>query len=419
MTSNKIIQKRLEHLFRREYSKLCASLIHRFGPQYIQTIEDSVQDSLIKAMQIWGYTDIPVNPSAWLYKVATNRTLDVLKREHKKRPFNESLEDVSIEHPFNGNIDEVNDELLKMIFATCHPSLSPSEQIMLSLKLLCGFNVEEISRALVKKSGAVKKSLSRAKAKFRKTISGFEIPEDKIEQKQRLENVLKVLYLMFNEGYKATSGQNLIKEDICEEAVRLAYILRSHSNFNTPEVNALLALMCFNLSRFSSRQDPQMHLITLEYQDRRKWDKSYISMGVCFLSNSAEGENLSKYHLESGIASLYIIPKKYSDTDWREILRLYNLLIKSDPSLSAKLNRIVVLSKVQNPQVALLELNQLHKKHPKIESHIYFAIKADLEYKCGKNTSSKNSLNKALALTRNEIEKKFLENKLKTISADI
>jgi len=415
MTVNNFVKEKIDHLFRREYGKLCASLTHRFGTQNIQIIEDSVQDTLIKAMQIWGYKEIPENPSAWLYKVASNRALDILKRENRSNSISEAFEQVLTEQPFSENIDEVNDELLRMIFATCHPNLSVTEQIMLSLKLLCGFGVDEISRALMKNREAVKKGLTRAKVKFRKTVSLLEIPEGEKEQKQRLENVLKVLYLMFNEGYKATSGQNLVNVDLCEEAVRLAYILHNHSSYNTPEVHALLALMCFNLARFSSRQNPQMQLITLEHQDRQKWDQNYISLGICFLSKSAEGDNLSKYHLESGIASLYIMPKTYSETNWTEILYLYNLLIETDPSLSAKLNRIVVLSKVENSSIALEELIRLHKNFPKIESYIYYAIKSELENSSAKRNDSIESLYKAIDLTSNEIEKKFLENKLKTI----
>ncbi|KAA3617779.1 MAG: sigma-70 family RNA polymerase sigma factor [Calditrichaeota bacterium] len=408
-------QKKIEHLFRREYVKICASLSHRFGIQNIQIVEDSVQDALIKAMQVWGYTDIPDNPSAWLYKVASNRALDILRRENKSNTFPEYLNDSLVEEPFSEDIDQVNDDLLKMIFTTCHPVLSTQEQIMLSLKLLCGFSIDEISRALVKQNEAVKKSLTRAKGKFRSISKGFELPQDGEEQKERLEVVLKVLYLMFTEGYKATSGQNLIKSDVCEEAIRLTYILSNHSRYNSPQVFALLALMCFNYARFSSRQDPQMHLVTLKDQDRNNWDKNYINMGVCYLSMSAKGSDLSKYHLESGIASLYIMPEKYSETNWPEILRLYDLLVEIDPSLSAKLNRIVVLSKVKNCKIALNELNLLHKNYPKIETHLFFAIRAELEQSCALIEHAIKSLYKAIELAQNEIEKRFLEAKLKTV----
>jgi RNA polymerase sigma factor (sigma-70 family) len=411
MSKNNQIHNKIDHLFRREYGKICASLTRRFGIKNLQVIEDAVQDALIKAMQVWGFTSIPANPSAWLYKVAANRALDILKRDKKSSTFGEETEIILSSSPNQDNDDWVDDSLLEMIFATCHPCLSPTEQILLSLKLLCGFNVQEISRALVRNNESVKKSLTRAKNKIRNLRVEFSIPEEVTEQKQRLENVLRVVYLMFNEGYKATAGNTLMREDVCEEAVRLANILQSYPKFDLPEVNALLALMCFNLSRFSTRQDSEMQLITLEFQDRRLWDKNYINMAVCFLRKSARGENLSKYHLEAAIASLYIIPKKYADTNWAEILRLYNLLIISDFSLSAKLNRIVVLAKVNGAGMALKELSELYHDYPKIESHTYFAIKADLEIQIGDVNKAIKSLNESIIRANNEIEKKFLRNK--------
>ncbi len=366
MAPNNQIHNKIDHLFRREYGKICASLTGRFGIKNLQLVEDAVQDALIKAMQVWGFTSIPANPSAWLYKVAANRVIDNLKRVQKSSAL---CAETEIFIGFSDNVDDewINDSLLKMIFATCHPCLSSTEQITLSLKLLCGFNVPEISRALIKKTEAVKKSLLRAK--------------------------------------------NKIREDVCEEAVRLAYILQSHPNFDTPEVNALLALMCFNLSRFATRQGSEMQLITLEFQDRELWDKNYINMAIRFLSKSAREENLSKYHLEAAIASLYVMPQKFEDTDWPEILRLYNMLTISDFSLSAKLNRIVVLAKVNGAVTALKELDQLYHDYPKIESHTFFAIKANLELEVGEVNKAIKSLDESILRANNAIEIKFLRNK--------
>ena len=267
----------IDHLFRHEYGKIVAVLTARYGAAMIDRIEDAVQDALLRAMQMWGYQQPPANPSAWLYRVANNRLIDLLRRENRLDAIDRLPESPAVPPSLADPQAEnaVADELLQMIFACCQPSLNPSEQIALSLKLLCGLSVKEIARALLKKEAAIKKSITRAKAKLQQMEDPLAVPRGGALQK-RLEAVLQVLYLLFNEGYKSTAGDTLIKKDICEEAIRLAGILYQNPYSRTPALNALLALMCFNAARLDARVSGANELLTLADQDRGLWDDSYI-----------------------------------------------------------------------------------------------------------------------------------------------
>lgn len=403
----------ISHLFRHEYGRIVAYLTNRYTSQKIDLIEDAVQEALLKAMRVWGYQTIPNNPSAWLYRVANNHLIDQLRRERKSVEFNlpeQSLAAPPVENEMEIN-DDLGDEQLKMIFACCHPAMSVTEQLILSLKLLCGLNILEISSALIKKEDAVKKAIVRAKKKFKEKVGKLTVPQGR-ELRKRLGVVLKVIYLLFNEGYKATEGKSLIKRDICEEAIRLAGILHRNPFCNTPELNALLALMCFNASRFDARLSPENELVTLENQDRKLWDQGYIRWGMHFLSESSYGINISEYHLEAGIASFYAIAGSFEETNWKAILTLYDLLVKVNRSPLVALNRLVVLEKVKGAKVALQEIQELEKEKSLRDNYLLYSIKADLQLSLNNRKEAGRLLKQAIGLTGNIIEKRFLENKL-------
>lgn len=417
MDNMKRLNSSLDHLFRHEYSKLVALLAGKYAARNIDLIEDAVQDALLKAMQVWSYHhSIPDNPTAWLYRVANNRLIDLLRRQKFQVDVNHEIFLNAGADPALPDFDQVlPDEMLTMIFACCHPSLAETEQIMLSLKLLGGLSVREIAASLFKKEAAVKKVIYRAKQKFKSKSIELQ-PPDNTDLAKRLQVVLKVLYLMFNEGYKATEGNQLIKKEICEEAIRLAYLLHQHRFQETPHLNALLALMCFNAARFDTRIDDKGNLLTLAHQQRKKWDQEYIRWGLHFQQLSARGREISEYHLEAGIASLYVTAPSFPETDWPAILLHYDALIQHNPSPVIALNRAVVLGKVEGPEKALAAISELEARPGLQKHHLLYSIKADLLLLQEKHQSAAALLTRAIDLTGNAIEKRFLRNKLAEIS---
>lgn len=396
------------HLFRSEYAKLVSHLTSKFGTSKIDAIEDAVQEALLKAMQMWSFKEIPDNPGKWLYRVSYNSIIDHLRRANKTVMFNPEIMNDYLEEDYVFDDNKMDDQL-KMIFACCHPSMTETDRMMLSLKLLCGFSNKEIGRALFKNDDAVKKGLTRAKQKFKTEIGELSLPTES-ELPSRLDSVLQVVYLIFNNGYTAYEGEHVLKKDVCEEALRLAGMLYVNPNCSTSEVKALIALMSFNLSRFDARTSAKGDLIPLKDQDRTLWDMDLIELGSRFIAESSVVNSYSNYHLQAAIAREYSISSSYETIDWEVILAVYSVLVKQSNSSIAALNRLVVLSKVKGDKLALKELLELDHKELS-GNHLYYSIKGEFE----KNLSMKSykgSILKAISLTNNSREKEFLRLKL-------
>ncbi len=407
------INQTLDHLFRNEYGKLVALLTNKFGISFLEQIEDAAQDTFLKAMQVWGYQSIPDNPTAWLFRVAQNRLIDVLRRDKKSNLMGDN--------PFphtdtsNGNDvtldDMIEDSQLKMVFACCHPSLSQEHQIVLSLKLIGGFSNKELAEALLKKEDAVAKSFTRAKKQFREKVRFLQIPVQ-MGLQSRLFQVLRVIYLLFTEGYAATTGEQLLKKDICYEALRLALLLRDNKYCGHPNLEALIALMCFHASRFDARLDEEGELISLEHHDRKRYNQELIQIGIFHLESASTKEGLpSMYHLEAARSYYHCTAKYFEETDWKNILHLYDLQLRQQNSPMVALNRIVAYEKINGAKEALISLSKLEKESGFKESGLYYAIKAELL----KKMDDKNylaTLKKAIALTENELVRKHLKKKL-------
>lgn len=405
----------IDHLFRRVYGQLVAQFTARYTSRYIDLIEDSVQEALIKAMRVWPFSGgEPANPEGWLYRVANNHLIDQMRRNQRSVGYDAQVD--GLEETPAGTEEiylegELQDEQLKMIFACCHPELNEKERLILSLKLLGGLGTREIAGALLKKPEAIKKAITRAKEKFRDKVGHLEVPHGS-GLKPRLYSVLRVIYLMFNEGYKASEGEFLIKKEVCDEAIRLALILEQHPNCNIPELNALIALMYFNASRFEARIDATGNLVTLENQDRKLWNKEMINWGMHFINKSAEGVVRSEYHFLAGIASFYATAESFPKTNWESILLLYDWLLHYNPNPMAALNRIVVVEKVKGPQVALAELETLANTKEIKDHYLFHAIQADLHFAEGNLEAAICSLKAGIELAGNALERRFMENKL-------
>ena len=411
---NSVPQDTVEHLFRNEYGKVVAILANKFGISYVEQVEDAVQDTFLKAMQIWGYKGIPDNPTAWLYRVAHNQLIDRLRRDKKMVQSGEThiFDQGELEQGELYLDDVLSDSQLKMIFACCDPALSTEHQLILSLKLIGGFGNAELAKALLKKEGAVAKSYTRAKQKFKKEVQWVKAPVE-MGLQSRLFVVLRVIYLLFTEGYSVTSGSQVLKRDICYEAMRLALLLKENAYCQHPNLEALIALMCFHAARFDARLDAQGEMVDLEHQDRSKYNRELIRIGIRHLENSDTEDRLpSNYHLEAAVSYYHSTAKTYAETDWKSILRLYDLQLQRQFSPMVALNRIVPCEKVKGPQKALSQLNALQKRSDYEAVPLFHAIKAELLHELGKPGKSNATLKKAIALTDNDLMKRHLERKL-------
>lgn len=408
-------KKQLENLFRYEYGRIIGVLISKFGPSNIEKIEDAVQDTLLKAMQVWGYKDVPDNPTSWLYRVATNKLIDELRRDRKMLLNAEVRTILTENHPRIPEIvleNAISDSQLKMIFACCHPSLSVDYQIILSLKLIGGFGNKEIAKALLKKEESVAKSYTRAKKQLKSNITTLDIPIE-MGLQSRLSIVVKVIYLLFSEGYASSIGSDIIKRDICLEAIRLALLLSENEYCNKPNVNALLALMCFHTSRFEARVNEHMELVDLEHQDRSKYDKNLIAIGIAHLENASKAvHEPSNYHLEAAVSYYHCIASTFQVTDWNSILQLYNLQLKRQYSPVVQLNRIVPYYKVYGAKKAMEQLRVLEETEYFKVSALYYAIKAELFSQLGNINETASALKNAINLTANEMERKHFTKKM-------
>lgn len=406
--------KAIEHLFRTEYGKVVALLTHKFGTSYLEQVEDATQDTFVKAMQVWAYQSIPDNPTAWLYRVASNRLIDVLRRD-KKIEYGaiEELVPKDVELSAEPTLGQsISDSQLKMIFACCHPALSQEYQIILSLKLIGGFSNKELADALLKKEETVAKSFTRAKKKFREEVQLLKIPVQ-MGLQNRLFQVLRVIYLLFSEGYAATSGSQIIKRDICYEALRLTLLLKENNYCQHPNLNALIALMCFHASRFDARLDEAGELVTLEHHDRSKYNQELISIGIRHLEQAGTLDRTpSDYHLEAARSYYHSMAKTFEETDWKSILYLYDVQLKLFYSPMAALNRIIPFYQVHGAKEGLAELESLKSKSDLEGQGLYHAIKAELFYELSNKTEQQSALKKAITLTENELVKRHYEKKM-------
>jgi RNA polymerase sigma-70 factor (ECF subfamily) len=402
----------IPHLFRTEFSKIAAVLSKTFGIDHIEVAEDIASETFLSALETWTYRGIPQNPTAWLYTVAKNKTKNYLARN---KIFTEKIAP-QLKHS-SLEIDEleidlseknINDSQLQMLFALCHPSIPQEAQIGLALRILCGFGIDEIAIAFLTSKETINKRLFRAKEKLRDEQIAIEYPGDG-EINKRLETVLRTLYLLYSEGYYSESKDTIVREDLCTEAMRLTSLLIGNGPTNLPEVNALYALMCFHSSRFPARKDENGEIILYTDQDESLWDQSLIEKGAFFLHQASRGEQVSKYHLEAGIAYWHTI-KADTREKWENILQLYNRLLQVEYSPVAALNRTYALSKANGKEEAIIEAEKLRLA----DNHFYFTLLGEL-YSGIDNSKAKEYFEKAVALAKTQTDKQTIRKKIEKI----
>jgi RNA polymerase sigma factor (sigma-70 family) len=405
-------QELIPRLFRTESNNITSVLCKYLGVGNIGAAEDIVSETFLTALETWPYKGVPPNPVAWLYTVAKNKTLNYINRNHifatTVAPLikNNDLEMIS-EQP-DLSLENIYDSQLQMLFAICHPAIPVESQVGLSLRILCGFGIDEIASAMLSNRETINKRLFRAKEKLREENVRIEMPPE-TEINDRLEAVLTTIYLLFNEGYYSESNDEIIREDLCVEAMRLAYLLTQNKSTNQPAVNALLALMCFHSSRLKARKNSNGEMVLYDQQDESLWNRELISKGVGYLNAASTGDKISRYHLEAGIAYWNTIKTDSADK-WENILSLYNQLIMMEYSPVAALNRIYALSKVKGRAVALEEAEKLDMKN----NHFYFTLLGEL-YRDTDNEMALRNYRKALSLAKTAADRLTLSKNITTL----
>lgn len=397
----------IPHLFRIEYRKIVSVLCKHFGFDQVEIAEDIASDTFLTAAQTWPLKGIPDEPVAWLYSVARNKAKNYLQRD---RVFESKVTPVlKIDAPDVYEIDlspqNISDSQLQMMFAICHPAISPEAQIGLSLRILCGFGIDEIADAFLTGKETINKRLFRARETLRKEKITIGLPAPG-EIDARLGNVLTTLYLLFSEGYYSTSQQQTLRRELCLEAMRLCYMLVENQYTRKPPVYALLALMCFHTSRFDARVGDHGEFILYDEQDTRLWNQELIAKGAQFLHNATVGNTVSKYHLEASIA-YWNTKKEDTREKWENILQLYNHLLHWEYSPIAALNRTYALSKVRGKQEAIHEAEKLKL----VTNHFYYTLLGELYTGIDTDKARENFLH-AIALARTSTDKQIIQKKM-------
>jgi RNA polymerase sigma-70 factor (ECF subfamily) len=409
----------LDHLFRRQAAQMVATLTRVIGARNLTIAEEAVQDALVTALQQWPFRGVPDNTAAWLFRVARNRALDRLRHERiisDKAPavtdaYRTRGHEPSVEAQLSRELPSLEDDQLTMMFLTCHPVVPPEARVALTLKIVGGFSVHEIARAYVVQESAIAQRLVRAKRLLREQDVTFGQPTG-VEMAERLDSVLEAIYLMFNEGYSATAGDALVREDISAEAIRLASFVVHHPATSAPRAWALLALLLFHAARFAGRTNTRGDVFRLRDQDRTTWDRRLINQALQAMDRAAAGDEISNYHLEAEIAACHALAPTWADTDWGRIVACYDRLLALTQSPIVRLNRAIALAQVQGAQAAIAEVEAIARAGVLDGYHLLPAALAELWRELGDSARAAHYYRDALACPLSAPERRFLSSRL-------
>jgi RNA polymerase sigma-70 factor (ECF subfamily) len=412
-------ERLVEHLFRHQAGRMVARLTRLLGPAHVGLAEETVQEAMLRALQTWPYQGIPDNAAGWLFRVAHNIAIDAVRRG---TTFGEKTDAIVAELAQSsigsaGDLDDqVGDDELRMIFMCCHPAVSRDASVALSLKTIGGFSVREIARAFLADEAAIAQRLVRAKRQIRDRRLTLDLPRG-AELARRLDSVLEVLYFMFNEGYAAHDGAELIRQDLCFEALRLGQLVAG-SPMAAPRVHALVALMALQAARLPARVDAAGDLVLLEDQDRSRWDERLIALGFHHFDRSIGGRDLSEYHVQAAIAATHARASDARSVDWPLILELYDQLLSLNPSPIVALNRAVAVSKVRGAAEALAAIEPIEHDPKLRDYHLLLAVRGQLLADVGRPVDAAECFRAALECACSEPERRLIARRLARIGAD-
>jgi len=406
------VQRLVDSLARDSTSRLVAALARRLGAGRIAIAEDAVQHALLQALSSWPFKGVPDKPAAWLAVVARNRALDLLRHEARNVALDDEAFPVELHPPASdGHFDrELSDDELALLFAVCHPALSPEMRVTFALKTVCGLTVPQIASGLLSEPTAIAQRLVRARKQLESAGVAIEAPPPEALP-ERAESVRTALYLMFNEGYSASSGEALVQPEFCVEAVRLARALAQHPVTAGPASDALAALLALTAARLPTRVGPDGVAQLLEDQPRSQWDRGLIALGFAHLERSAGGEELTVWHLRAEIASLHAVAPSTEATDWRRIVDVYDQLHALDPSPVVELARAVAVGRAEGPAAGLAAL-------PDADGNPYVhAARGQFLAELGRRAEACTHLARALELAHTTPERSLMARRLAVLSS--
>ena len=410
VTDARDVRENIDSIYRSESRRVLATLIRLLGD--FDLAEDALHDAFIAASERWPVDGLPSNPRAWLVSTGRFKAIDAIRRRSR---FNASLGelaerlDTETAPPEVLSDDEVEDDQLRLIFTCCHPALPGDAQVALTLREVCGLTTEEIAHAFLTATPTVAQRIVRAKAKIRDAKIPYQVPSRK-ELPERLDIVLRVIYLVFNEGYSASSGESLTRRDLSGEAIRLGRLLIEL--LPDPEALGLLALMLIQESRREARTSPSGELVLLDDQDRSLWDRGHIEEGKALVEQAFSSQTIGPFTIQAAIASVHADASHASDTDWGRIVALYDLLMRADPSPVVELNRAVAVAMRDGPSEGLELIEAILDRGDLAEYHLAHAARAELCRRLNRTSDARASFRRALELTKQLPERRFLERRL-------
>lgn len=400
----------IESIYRAESRRVFATLVRLLGD--FDAAEEALHEAFRAALEQWPREGIPANPRAWLVSAGRFKAIDQMRRQARI----EALDDEAAENipaPEDPEAEDIGDDRLRLIFTCCHPALHPDAQVALTLREVCGLTTEEIARAFLSSAPTLAQRIVRAKNKIRDAKIPYQVPEP-AELPQRLDSVLRVIYLVFNEGYAASSGATLTRHDLSGEAIRLARLLAGL--LPEPEAMALLALMLLHESRRAARSNADGDLVLLEDQDRSLWDRSLITEGTALVERALATRRVGPYALQAAISAVHAEAATAADTDWAQITGLYDLLLRIEPSPVVELNRAVAVAMRDGPEAGLVLVDALLERGELAGYRLAHAARADFCRRLGRRDEARSAYQRALALTRQEPERRFLERRLAALA---
>jgi RNA polymerase sigma-70 factor (ECF subfamily) len=414
MSRDADVRATIETIYRSESRRVLATLIRLLHD--FELAEEALHDAFAAAMESWPHQGVPANPRAWLVSAGRFKAIDRIRR---RRRFDASLDELAREldvesgDPAAHDVEELEDDRLRLIFTCCHPALAPDAQVALTLREVCGLTTEEIARAFLVGASTVAQRIVRAKAKIRDARIPYQVP-DRNEMPERLDSVLRVVYLVFNEGYSASSGATLTRHDVSGEAVRLGRLLLEL--LPEPEVQGLLALMLLQESRRAARTSPEGELVLLDDQDRSLWNREQIAQGSALVEQALATRRFGPYTLQAAIAAVHANSPAADATDWTEIAGLYDLLLEIDPSPVVALNRAVAVAMRDGPLAGLTLMDAILARGELADYHLAHSARAELCRRLGRLADARASYETARGLTQQEPERRFLERRLRDLT---